>query len=375
MGAPSALQCGMVYNKSTAYEIVLKMISESVIAQINSLAALDGGNRIRKENELIKIIFKELDSPVLSGQLWALINDLAVNFKAPYNTKKLALNLAARAPDDTAANRIINTLMPYEKSQVIKEREIWKKIELLNAESTHEKPPFSAKEKWNKIQKLFTSHDKTGRKVAGRALQEQYWDEAYNQGEYAKVDDKWRDIWLNSTTDLSFNSWCKAVGFDAAKSTAYYSQEERESLRVNLNDGKLFDNAMKPIDTMNCRGYEEPEVSDCVMAKDKSLYCYDTSTAIHKAGSRHHSGILSGQPVLFAGEIGVKNGEIIKITTRSGHYRPTEKNLRDFLSVLKESGVNLNNVVIKDGFGRQISSDAEAYLNANTANTNCFRPR
>jgi hypothetical protein len=98
------------------------------------------------------------------------------------------------------------------------------------------------------------------------------------------------------------------------------------------------------------------------MAIDRSLYCYAVSNRIHKEGMQHHSGLLSGQPVLFAGEIGVKNGELIKITTRSGHYRPREKELVDFLSVLSAQGVSLKNVAIKDDEGGQIAPDAEVYL-------------
>ena len=71
--------------------------------------------------------------------------------------------------------------------------------------------------------------------------------------------------------------------------------------------------------------YGEMNVVDCVMALDETFYCYETSTDIRKEGLRHHSGILSGQPVLFAGAIGIKEGKIFKITMKSGHYKTYRK--------------------------------------------------
>ena len=109
------------------------------------------------------------------------------------------------------------------------------------------------------------------------------------------------------------------------------------------------------------------------MALDRSLYCYNVSNRIHKEGMQHHSGILSGQPVLFAGEIGVKNGELIKITTRSGHYRPREKELVNFLSVLSAQGVSLKSIVIKDDHGGQIAPDAEIYLKSHAQKKSQFK--
>lgn len=239
----------------------------------------------------------------------------------------------------------------YQKDKARAERVIWSNIEKLS--NTDQQPKInrpSAEEKWTKLRELFVTQDQSGRKVAGRSLRDQYWREGYNKGEYEKVDDEWHNIWLQSKTDLSFVPWCKAIGLDASQSTAYYNDVERESLRVNMRGGKLYDNNRKPIDTTHAHGHQEQGVADLVMAMDGSFYCYGVSTSIHKQGMQHHSGILSGQPVLFAGEIGVQNGEIVKITTRSGHYKPEEKQLITFLDVLKDNGVNLKGVIVKDDY-------------------------
>ena len=113
------------------------------------------------------------------------------------------------------------------------------------------------------------------------------------------------------------------------------------------------------------------------MSTDQSLYCYGTSTAMSKAGIKHHSGILSGSPVLFAGEIAVKNGILQVITMRSGHYMPEEKHLRKFLQLLENKGVDLQSVVLKGGsyWGKIISNNAADYLSSQPSSKNRFFPK
>jgi hypothetical protein len=53
--------------------------------------------------------------------------------------------------------------------------------------------------------------------------------------------------------------------------------------------------------------------------------------ASHKIGKFHHSSLLGGQPVSMAGEIKATAGKIDWISNKSGHYRPTEVQLQQFL--------------------------------------------
>ena len=51
----------------------------------------------------------------------------------------------------------------------------------------------------------------------------------------------------------------------------------------------------------------------------------------HNAGYDHHSSVLGGAPVMAAGEWVVKNGKIIAMTGKSGHYMPKWENLHRFV--------------------------------------------
>jgi hypothetical protein len=53
--------------------------------------------------------------------------------------------------------------------------------------------------------------------------------------------------------------------------------------------------------------------------------------ASHKIGKFHHSSLLGGQPVSMAGEIKATAGKIDWISNKSGHYRPSEIQLMQFL--------------------------------------------
>ena len=61
-----------------------------------------------------------------------------------------------------------------------------------------------------------------------------------------------------------------------------------------------------------------------VLGPDKKVY-----TGEYNRGTFNHSSFLSGSPVMGAGELVVKDGKIVEITDKSGHYEPDDSaNLR-----------------------------------------------
>ena len=72
----------------------------------------------------------------------------------------------------------------------------------------------------------------------GRALRPNYWREAYNKALRHITQDTWFNIWEQCSSDLSFLDWVKAIGL-AKPAVAYYDEKERESLKINIVDGKL----------------------------------------------------------------------------------------------------------------------------------------
>ncbi|MBA2651669.1 MAG: hypothetical protein H0U73_05325 [Tatlockia sp.] len=328
--------------------ILIEMFSPEEIKSLFSLDKLSAFDRKLEERALTSLIDKKLNNPFITVDEWFALLKLSENFKDEYSS--FLIKLFERAPTEDLAENLLKNIPIKYKDDAMDGRSIWLKIlELENLNPSGDK--LTAIEAWSKISCLFFSPNKTGLKVSGLSLKPNFWREAFNSGQ--KGNESWFDVWLQCKCSLSFVEWSKALGINFC--VAYYNDEERQSLKVNIKDGKLYDRAEIPIDTMNIR-------YDCVMALDETLYSYATSTLIKKEGFYHHSGILSGKPVIFAGELICKNGIIMKITTRSGHYQPSEKNLRNFLSVLEKNGINLQNLCLEDDSGRTISTNAKTYI-------------
>ena len=181
-----------------------------LISEISELDGLDASRRARKENELYKLLINELTNPSLDSLTWEKVKNLSNNFTQVYAKNELAKALVIYAPTDIAAQEVLDRFQfEHQKKAAREERGIWRNIKRLNVERHEEMTHPSARERWQKISRIFLD-ERTHR--AGRSLQEQYWREAYNLGEYEKVNDKWHEIWRNSNTDLSFVPWCKAIG-------------------------------------------------------------------------------------------------------------------------------------------------------------------
>ncbi|XP_039128068.1 IQ domain-containing protein IQM3-like [Dioscorea cayenensis subsp. rotundata] len=72
----------------------------------------------------------------------------------------------------------------------------------------------------------------------------------------------------------------------------------------------------------------------------------------------HHSSFLAGGATLAAGRLTAENGVLKCIWAYSGHYRPTEENLNNFLSFLGENGVNIEEVQIPSSSNEDYYDDS-----------------
>ena len=62
----------------------------------------------------------------------------------------------------------------------------------------------------------------------------------------------------------------------------------------------------------------------------------------------NHSSMLSGAPVICAGELKVNNGRLTDFDNNSGHYKPGTDNLVDAVLVLQTKGIPLNSFKVED---------------------------
>ncbi|XP_018860019.2 IQ domain-containing protein IQM3-like [Juglans regia] len=119
----------------------------------------------------------------------------------------------------------------------------------------------------------------------------------------------------------------------------YLGPQERKNYEYVVVEGKVIHKQTGDVlDTMD--GSDRTKWI-FVMSTSKKLYA-----GRKKKGEFHHSSFLAGGTTLAAGRLVAEQGILKSISAYSGHYRPTDDKLDGFLSLLKENGVNLNEVQI-----------------------------
>ena len=338
------------------------------LSELLTLKSLPEGGRhgsIAKEPLLLEPIINLLIRPNLEPLLWEILCDLSSEFTSYRGTTTLIETLAARAPSDTEADILIAKMDSESSKKEAREfREVWKRIKTENDKKATPNTSKTAKRKWEKIKNLLLPLDDKGKVIHNsRKLLPQYWREGYSDGEFGSpLYNKYFKIWEKTTTSLAFPSWCNAIGLDSKDSVPYLSEKVRSHFLVNMESGHLQGHDSHLIDTKSCwAGGERHGLAICVMDMNEHLYCSEASSEL-KGVNSHHSSFLSGQPVLFAGELAVKEGRILEISMRSGHYQPQEANLLNFLTILKNNKVPLEGVSLRNARDEEIASDAQAYL-------------
>ncbi|KAG6693637.1 hypothetical protein I3843_09G010400 [Carya illinoinensis] len=162
---------------------------------------------------------------------------------------------------------------------------------------------------------------------------------------------------------LYYDEWCKA---DAGQ-PFFYWLDVGDGKDLDLKQcprSKLRQQCIKYLGPRERRHYEYVVVEGKVIHKQtgdflhtmdgsdrtKWIFVMSTSKKLYagrkKKGEFHHSSFLAGGATLAAGRLVAEHGILKSISAYSGHYRPTDDKLDSFLSLLKENGVNLNEVQI-----------------------------
>lgn len=104
-------------------------------------------------------------------------------------------------------------------------------------------------------------------------------------------------------------------------------------MEMPLDDPK---SGMRLFDTMHLPGKGEEEKQSAAYVWTQ---CGTLLAGQHAAGELHHSSFVAGDAVRCAGMIRVAGGKVDMISSNSGHYRPSEANLRQFASWLNDRQV------------------------------------
>lgn len=118
----------------------------------------------------------------------------------------------------------------------------------------------------------------------------------------------------------------------------YFDRYEREGMRVIIKDGLFYDAKGEKLNSgfdAESLTFEEALI---VVSKSYHIYIYPRDLR----GEIHHSSILAGDDVMFAGMSAFSDGRIRVLTDRSGHYTPTPEHVKWFIRLLSRSGVDLS---------------------------------
>ncbi|XP_020691024.1 IQ domain-containing protein IQM3 isoform X1 [Dendrobium catenatum] len=119
----------------------------------------------------------------------------------------------------------------------------------------------------------------------------------------------------------------------------YLGPQEREHYEYVLANGKIVHKrTAQPLDTKWPKGAKWI----FVMSTSRRLYA-----GVKKRGMFQHSSFLAGGSTVVAGRFTAEDGFLRAIWAYSGHYKPSNENLNQFLSYLKENGIDLTEVVIR----------------------------
>jgi hypothetical protein len=129
----------------------------------------------------------------------------------------------------------------------------------------------------------------------------------------------------------------------------YFKDQTRKTLEIGVDeDGLLRKADGKLLNTCY------PVTADCppaifVMDEKGKIYVYDGDYLSETMELIFHSSLLAGKPVASAGEIFVKDGKIVIINDRSGHYHPSPEIFGQVVEELGRRGVKLEKEQIKTG--------------------------
>lgn len=112
--------------------------------------------------------------------------------------------------------------------------------------------------------------------------------------------------------------------------TYYNTPELRSRYEMQIIDGRIYRNGKL---FTNLKGLKISH-SIFVLSQDNKVYFSEKI----KKNRYHHSTLVAGEPVKFAGEMVIVDGEILAVNNMSGHYWPDGESYYVFKRVLREMG-------------------------------------
>lgn len=132
------------------------------------------------------------------------------------------------------------------------------------------------------------------------------------------------------------------VFFDHSCGCPVHTPEDRAEYRVNIYRGKVVKEG-NVFSTTKMPSHDKKGFAAYTLNTNGEL---STFTHNRMCDQVAHSTMNAGVPVVAAGEIQIENGVLKKISTHSGHYRPTLFNVYRLLEHLSNRGMYISQAKI-----------------------------
>ena len=144
------------------------------------------------------------------------------------------------------------------------------------------------------------------------------------------------------------------------KTVVYDHQLEAQQMtKISARRGRLFIDGHALDTTSMVTHFSGPGYAIYVMSQQGHIH-----VSSHSIGHRHHSSLLAGGDTAGAGELRTSpQGDLLEISNKSGHYRPSPIHLNQVIHQLAKLGVAHSYAVTEWGLsGRVPYTSASAYL-------------
>lgn len=190
-------------------------------------------------------------------------------------------------------------------------------------------------------------------------------------------------IWdpsINSLVPLHTEPWMsdpdpgKDASMMAVTSSSQISSRPFMLDNNTAHERQIHDNRTITVLTGNSDDDDDDEVNEVhipgnfgvagyVMSIKREIYATKHHNVAVEKGRFYHSSYLAGNDVICAGCMKVKNGKLLWIDNRSGHYQPSVEKLVIVLQTLRAQGVNITDDIIVHSYNPNGYYSAKYLLN------------
>lgn len=123
---------------------------------------------------------------------------------------------------------------------------------------------------------------------------------------------------------------------------AYLTGQGRRRFLLTVKKGLWYQNG-KIFDTADAQSAHKGGEGKVILVMTSKGEVF--ASKFQERGRFHHSSFLSGADVAFAGEAKFTNGRMTFISNLSGHYRPANEIVRQFLDILEFNQIDISSII------------------------------